>query len=68
MLDVNRLKSVIVLNGKTQAEVAEHLGMSTKTFGLRMKNGVFGSDEIDKMVEYLNIDDPMAIFFAKKVT
>lgn len=68
MLDVNRLKSVIVLNGKTQAEVAEHLGMSNKTFGLRMKNGVFGSDEIDKMVEYLNIDDPMAIFFAKKVT
>lgn len=68
MLDVNRLKSVIVLNGKTQEDVAKHLGMSSKTFYLRMKKGVFGSDEIDKMVEYLKIDDPMAIFFAKNVT
>ena len=68
MLDRQRLKSVMVLNGKTQEDVAEHLGMSRKTFYLRMKKGVFGSDEIDMMVDYLKIDDPMAIFFAKKVT
>lgn len=66
MLDVNRLKSVIVLNGLTQEAVAEHLGMSSKTFYLRMKNGVFGSDEIESMIDYLKIDDPMPIFFAKK--
>ena len=65
MVDINRLKSVFVLNGKTQEDVAKHLGMSTKTFYLRMKNGIFGSDEIEKMIDYLNIDDPMAIFFAK---
>lgn len=65
MLDTNRLKSVFVLNGKTQEDVAKHLGMSTKTFYLRMKKGVFGSDEIEKMIDYLNIDDPMPIFFAK---
>ena len=65
MLDTNRLKSVFVLNGKTQEDVANYLGMSTKTFYLRMKKGVFGSDEIEKMIEYLNIDDPMPIFFAK---
>ena len=65
MVDVNRLKSVIVLNGKTQEDVAKHLGMSSKTFYLRMKKGVFGSDEIEKMVEYLNIEEPMPIFFAK---
>ena len=65
MVDTNRLKSVFVLNGKTQEDVAKHLGMSTKTFYLRMKNGVFGSDEIEKMIDYLNIDDPMPIFFAK---
>jgi len=68
MLDAQKLKSVMVLNGKTQKDVADHLGMSSKTFYLRMKKGVFGSDEIDSMVEYLKIDDPMAIFFAKKVT
>jgi hypothetical protein len=57
-----------VLNGKTGEDVAKHLGMSSKTFYLRMKTGVFGSDEIEKMIEYLNIEDPMPIFFAKEVT
>lgn len=65
MVDTNRLKGVIVSNGLTQEDVAKYLGMATKTFYLRMKKGVFGSDEIEKMIEYLNIDDPMAIFFAK---
>ena len=65
MIDTQRLKSIMVLNGKTQKDVAEHLGISTKTFYLRMKHGIFGSDEIDKMIDYLNIDEPMAIFFAK---
>jgi transcriptional regulator with XRE-family HTH domain len=68
MVDTNRLKSVIVLNGKTQEDVAKHLGMSPKTFYLRMKNGVFGSDEIEEMIDYLNIEEPMPIFFAKTVT
>lgn len=65
MVDVQRLKSVIVLNNKTQEDVANYLGITPKTFYLRMKRGIFGSDEIEKMIEYLNIDDPMAIFFAK---
>lgn len=68
MVDTNRLKSVIVLNGMTQKDVAERLNMSSKTFGLRMKKGVFGSDEIEKMVDFLKIDDPAPIFFAKEVT
>jgi hypothetical protein len=33
-----------------------------------MKNGVFGSDEIEEMIDYLNIEEPMPIFFAKTVT
>ena len=68
MVDTNRLRSVFVLNGKTGEEVAKHLGISSKTFYLRMKKGVFGSDEIEKMIDLLHIDDPMPIFFAKKVT
>lgn len=68
MVDTNRLKSVIVLNGKTQEDVAKHLGMAPKTFYTKMKKGVFGSDEIDKMIDYLNIEEPMPIFFAKTVT
>ena len=68
MVDVKRLKSVMVLNDKTQKDVAKHLNMSTKTFYLKMKKGVFGSDEIESMIDYLHIDDPKEIFFAKSVT
>jgi hypothetical protein len=65
MIDTNRLKSVIVLNGKTQEDVAKHLEMTPKTFYLKMKKGVFGSDEIEGMIDYLHIEDPVSIFFAK---
>lgn len=68
MVDANRLKSVMVLNGKTQEDVAEAIGIAPKTFYLKLKKGVFGSDEIEKMIDYLNIDEPMPIFFAKTVT
>lgn len=68
MVDTNRLRSVIVLNGTTGEEVAKYLGMTPKTFYSRMKKGVFGSDEIEKMIELLHIDDPMPIFFAQRVT
>ena len=68
MVDANRLRSIIVLNGKTQEDVAKHIGIAPKTFGMKMKKGVFGSDEIEIMVDYLNIDDPMSVFFVKTVT
>ncbi len=65
MVDVNRLKGLIVQNEKTQEDVAKHIGITPKTFYMKMKKGVFGSDEIDKMIDYLNIEDPVSIFFAK---
>ena len=33
-----------------------------------MKIGIFGSDEIDKMIELLEIKNPVPIFFAQCVT
>ena len=68
MVDVNRLKGLIVQNQKTGEDVAKYIGISPKTFYLRMKNGVFGSDEIEKMIDYLHSDDPASFFFAKNVT
>ena len=65
MVDTNRLKGIIVQNGKTQEEVARYIGISPKTFYSKMKRKVFGSDEIEKMILLLNIDDPAPIFFAK---
>lgn len=68
MVDINRLKGAIVTKGKTQEDVAKRLNMAPKTFYLKMKKGVFGSDEIEAMIKYLDISDPMSVFFAKEVT
>lgn len=68
MVNTAELRGVIAKNGKTQSDVAKMLGMSPKTFYLRMSKGVFGSDEIQTMIDELHIDNPMDIFFAKTVT
>ena len=68
MLDRKALRAEIVRNGLTQKELAKILGMSEKTFITRMKKGVFGTDEVEIMVSTLNIEDPLRIFFANKVT
>ena len=47
-------------------DVAIELGITPKTFYLKMKKGVFGSDEIEKMIDFLDINDPKAIFFVKR--
>lgn len=66
MIRTDKLRGVIAENGKTQSEVAKMLHITPKTFYLRMKKGVFGSDEIQTMIEELHIDNPMEIFFAKR--
>lgn len=68
MVDTARLRGVIAENGKTQADVAKMIGVTPKTFYMRMHKGVFGSDEIQIMIDELNITQPMEIFFASKVT
>lgn len=68
MVNTNELRGVIAKNGKTQSDVAKMLNITPKTFYMRMQKGVFGSDEIQIMIDELHIDNPMEIFFAKKVT
>ena len=66
MIKVNELKGIIVKNGLTQKQVAERIGIAPKTFYEKMKKGVFRSDEIQKMIEILNINNPCEVFFAKE--
>lgn len=66
MIKTNELKGVIAKNGFSQSDVAGMIGVTPKTFYEKMKAGVFGSDEIQIMIDRLHIDDPMSIFFAKK--
>lgn len=64
MIDTNALRGIIVANGLTQEKVARNIGINPKTFGKKMKKGVFGSDEIEAMIKLLAIENPMAVFFA----
>ncbi len=68
MVDTNELRGIISKNGKTQTDVAKMLHITPKTFYSKMKRGVFGSDEIQIMINELNISNPIEIFFATKVT
>nr|WP_207735770.1 DUF739 domain-containing protein [Coprococcus comes] len=58
------MRGIIAKNGLSQTDVAKMIGVTPKTFYEKMKNGVFGSDEIQIMIDELHIDDPMPIFFA----
>ena len=66
MIKTDKLRGLIVELGLNQSDVAKAIGIVPKTFYEKMKIGVFGSDEIEAMIELLKIEDPMAVFFAKE--
>ena len=68
MINRNALRGKIAENGMTQETVAKAIGMSPATFTRRMKDGVFGTDEAEKMISILKIDNPSYIFFNQEVT
>ncbi|MBQ6091629.1 MAG: DUF739 domain-containing protein [Lachnospiraceae bacterium] len=66
MIRTDKLRGIIAEKGVSQCDVAKAIGITEKTFYLKMKKGIFGSDEIEKMVDYLSIENPGEIFFAKE--
>lgn len=68
MVNMDELRGIFAKNKKTQTDIAKMIGVTPKTFYLRMQKGVFGSDEIQIMINELNIENPMEIFFAQEVT
>lgn len=68
MVQTNEIKAAIARKGMTQSDVAKAIGISNKTFCNRMRKRVFGSDEIDVMIDLLDIKDPMAFFFSRSVS
>jgi hypothetical protein len=66
MIKTNELRGIFAKNGKSQADVAKILGMAPKTFYGKMQRGVFGSDEIQTMIDEFHIEDPTSIFFARE--
>ena len=68
MIDTKKLRGAIAAKELSMAQVAKLLGICPQTFYTRMKKGVFNSTEIAALIDILEIDDPMAIFFADRVT
>lgn len=68
MIDVNKLRGRMAEKGRSGLDMAKVIGKTPKTFYLKMKAGVFDSDEIEAMVKDLEIKNPLEIFFADKVT
>lgn len=65
MILINELRGKIKAKGYTQEKLAKELEISPKTLSNKLNKGIFGSDEIEKMIKILNIDNPIEIFFAR---
>lgn len=68
MANTNLLKSVMVAQGYTVRDVAQGIGINEKRLYRYMKKGIFPSDVVEALVNYLKIDDPVSIFFTNCVT
>lgn len=67
MIQTDELRGIITKRNMSQASVAKAIGITPKTFYGKMKKGIFGSDEIDKMISSLpKIQNPAEIFFARE--
>lgn len=64
MVDVNKLKGLIVERGLTQTEVYNRMGLSKRQWQGRIEKKKFDSDDMKKLVTILKIDNPSPIFFA----
>lgn len=62
MINVNLLKSAIVAKNMTQDEFCKKIGMAHSTFIRKMKKGVVNTDEAEKMIKILDINNPEEIF------
>ena len=65
VIKVNELKGIFVAKGLTQADVARELNITETTMSRKLQRGVFDSDEIYKMIDLLDIKNPVEIFFAE---
>lgn len=64
----NLLKSEVFKKGYNLTSFADRLGMNRATFFRKMRLGNFGSIDIQRIMQALEILDPVPIFFAPDLT
>ncbi len=67
MVNTDKIRGLMAEQKKTGRFMARALGISANTFSAKMKAGRFNSDEMQKIVDVLSIEDPVPIFFTPKV-
>lgn len=66
MFDRRRLQAQMVLKGINAKELSKAIGINESTLYRKMNNdGDFSRQEINKIIEVLEIENPMDIFFAR---
>ena len=68
MVDTDKIRGLMAEKRVTFKEMAGVLDITPPTFSAKMQAGIFNTDEMQKIVDYLGIENPVPIFFAKKVT
>lgn len=65
MANINMLKGRIVAAGYTLQEFSKAINMAYSTFSRRLRSGIFGSDEIERIARLLNLsaEEIRMIFF-----
>ncbi|WP_010293560.1 DUF739 family protein [Clostridium senegalense] len=64
-MDVNKLKGRMVEKSYTQKNMAKELGITQQALNAKLnKRSQFTLDEVVKIVNILEIDNPIEIFFA----
>lgn len=67
MVNVNKLRGIMAEKQVTGEKLAQEIGITPKTFYSKMKTGNFGIDEVNKIIEVLEIENPIPVFFAPSV-
>lgn len=67
MIRTDILRGAIAEKGYSQKHVAKCIGISANSMSKKMKKGIFDSDEMCKMIELLEIKEPLSVFFAHDV-
>ena len=63
MINVSLLKAKIMESGYTQKEFCKKIKMAESTFIRKMKTGDFTLPEAEMMIEILDIENPIEVFF-----
>lgn len=63
MVNTDKIIGLIAEHHYTRDEIAKKLGISSQTLRRKLANGVFDSDEMEKLISILHIEKPCEIFF-----